>query len=101
MDPFVRVAKVAEVPPGTAKVFVIHGHPIALFHIEGSFHALSNVCLHRGGPVGEGDLDGPIVTCPLHGWEYDVRTGRNVANPSACLRVFPVRIEGEDVLVGL
>ena len=101
MDPFVRVAKVAEVPPGTAKVVVVHGYPVALFHVGESFHALSNVCLHRGGPIGEGDLDGAIVTCPLHGWEYDVRTGRNVANPAARLRVFPVRIEGEDVLVGL
>jgi nitrite reductase/ring-hydroxylating ferredoxin subunit len=97
----VRVAKVSEIPPGCAKVVVVLGHPVALFNVGGSFHAVSNVCLHRGGPIGEGTLDGPIVTCPVHGWEYDVRTGANVANPAARLRVFPVQVRGDEVLVGL
>lgn len=101
MPDLVRVAKVADVPPGSSKVVVVLGHPVALFNVEGSFHAVSNVCLHRGGPIGEGTLDGPIVTCPLHGWEYDVRTGRNVANPMARLRTYAVQVEGDDVLVGL
>ncbi len=96
----VRAAKVSEIPPGTAKVVVVLGHPVALFNVDGSFHAVSNVCLHRGGPVGEGTLAGPVVTCPMHGWEYDVRTGRNLANPAARLRTFPVKVDGDDVLVG-
>lgn len=100
MTDFVRVAKASEIPPGSSKVVVVLGQPVALFNVDGSFHAVSNVCLHRGGPIGEGILDGPIVTCPLHGWEYDVRTGKNVANPMARLRTFTVRLEGEDVLVG-
>lgn len=99
MGSFVRVAKVDEVPPGSSKVVVAGGHPVALFNVDGTFHALSNVCLHRGGPVGEGALDGTTVTCPLHGWEYDVRTGQNVTNPAARLRRFAVRVEGDDVLV--
>ena len=99
MTEFVRVAKASEVAPGTAKVVVVLGHPVALFNIDGSFHAISNVCLHRGGPVGEGSLDGPVVTCPLHGWEYDVRTGQNVQNPAARLRTFAVRLDGDYVLV--
>ncbi len=100
MVAFVRVAKTTDMPPGSGRVVVVQGHPVALFNIEGRFYALSNVCLHRGGPVGEGELDGPIVTCPMHGWEYDVRTGSNTINPSARLRTFEVRIEGDDVLVG-
>ncbi len=99
MAGFVRVASASEVPPGSAKVVVVLGHPVALFNVDGAFYAVSNVCLHRGGPVGEGSLDGPIVTCPNHGWEYDVRTGKNVANPVAGLRRFAVRVEGDDVLV--
>ena len=95
----VRVAKVFEIPMGSAKVVVVLGHPVAVFHLEDAFYAVSNVCLHRGGPIGEGALDGPVVTCPLHGWEYDVRTGKNVANPLARLRTYAVRIEGDDVLV--
>ena len=100
MTGFVRVAKVSEVAAGTAKVVVVQGHSVALFNVGGTFHAVSNVCLHRGGPIGEGALDGTIVTCPMHGWEYDVRTGANVGNPAARLRSFIVRIEGDDVLVG-
>lgn len=99
MDAFVRVAGTADVPPGTAKVVVVQGHPVALFNVEGRFHAVSNVCLHRGGPIGEGTLDGAVVTCPLHGWEYDVRTGANLANPAARLRTFRVRVDGDAVLV--
>jgi nitrite reductase/ring-hydroxylating ferredoxin subunit len=99
MGGFARVAKLHEVPPGGSKVVVVAGFPVALFNVEGRIYATSNVCLHRGGPVGEGFLDGSVVTCPLHGWEYDVRTGQNVANPVAKLRTFDVRIEGDDVLV--
>lgn len=100
MPTFVRVAAVSEVPPGTGKVVVVQGIPAALFNVDGTFHAVSNVCLHRGGPIGEGELGGPIVTCPLHGWEYDVRTGQNTTNPVARLRTFEVRVEGDDILVG-
>lgn len=99
MDAFVPMAKVSEVPPGSSKVVVVQGHPVALFNVDGTFYALSNVCLHRGGPVGEGTLDESTVTCPLHGWEYDIRTGKNVANPMARLKTYAVRVEGDDVLV--
>ncbi len=100
MPEFVRVARTSEMPPGSARVVVVLGIPVALFNVDGTFFAVSNVCLHRGGALGEGTLDGPIVTCPVHGWRYDVRTGRNVANPSARLRTHPVKLEGGDVLVG-
>lgn len=94
-----RVARASEIPVGTARVVVVLGHPVAVFHLPDGFYALSNVCLHRGGPVGEGTLDGAVVTCPLHGWEYDVRTGSNVANPAARLRTYEVRVAGDDVFV--
>ncbi len=94
-----RVASASEIPVGAARVVVVLGHPVALFHLPDGFCAVSNVCLHRGGPVGEGTLDGSVVTCPMHGWEYDVRTGKNVANPAARLRTYVVRVAGDDVLV--
>ncbi len=99
MDTAVAVGQVSEVPPGSSKVVVVQGHPVALFNVAGTFYALSNVCLHRGGPVGEGTLDETTVTCPLHGWEYDVRTGKNVANPMARLKTYAVRVEGGEILV--
>lgn len=100
MDPLVAAGKVSEIPPGTSRVLVVQGLPVALFNVDGTFYAVSHVCLHRGGPIGEGKLDGTTVTCPLHGWQYDVRTGRNLANPAARLRTFAVRVEGDVVLVG-
>ena len=93
------VAKVADVPPGTAKVVIVAGRPVALFNVGGTFYATDNVCLHRGGPVGEGTLEGTCVTCPWHGWEYDVRTGANLGNPTAMLRTYRVAVEGDDVTV--
>ncbi len=93
------VAKVAEIPPGAAKVAVVAGRPVAVFNVGGAFYATDNTCLHRGGPVGEGVLEGPVVTCPLHGWRYDVRTGQSFTNPAARLRTYRVVVEGGDVLV--
>ncbi len=96
---FVPVAAASEIPPGGSKVVVVAGHLVALFNVGGAFHAVSGVCLHRGGPVGEGELEGFVVTCPWHGWRYDVRSGENLANPAARLRTFPVKVEGGRVLV--
>ena len=96
---FVEVAKVRDIPPGEARVVVVAGHPLALFNAGGEFFALENTCLHRGGPIGEGVLENGVVTCPWHGWQYDVRTGENIVNPVARLRTFRVKVEGDAVLV--
>ncbi len=99
MADFTEVAGVADIPRGGSKVVVAAGHVIAVFNVAGTLYALSNTCLHRGGPVGEGELDGTVVTCPWHGWQYDVRTGRNLLNPAACLKAYPVKVEGDRILV--
>jgi len=99
MAEFVAVASTPEVPPGRSKVVVAAGQIIALFNVDGRFYAMSGTCLHRGGPVGEGELDGPIVTCPWHGWQYDVRTGQNVLNPMARLTSYTVKVENGAVFV--
>src|SRR2546427_10087979 len=100
MATFVRVAKTSDVPQGEGRVVVVQGHPVALFNVEGRFYAVSNVCLHRGGPIGEGMLDDAVVTCPNHGWEYAVRTGANLATPMTRLPTFDARIERDAVLAG-
>ena len=55
--------------------------------------------MHRGGPLGEGELDGKIVVCPWHGWRYDVTTGVNELNPSISVQKYQVKVEGDDLLV--
>lgn len=101
MPGFVKVAAVADVPPGSGKVVQADGRFLALFNVDGTFYALDNTCLHRGGPVGEGDLEGVVVTCPWHGFQYDVTTGRNVFDPDVGLETFPVRVADGDVEVAV
>ena len=99
MTSFVKVCKKTDVTAGTGKTVDVNGKTVALFNVDGNFHAVDNTCLHRGGPLGEGELDGKIVTCPWHGWRYDVTTGANELNPSVTVAKYEVKVEGEDVLV--
>ena len=88
MATFVKVGEVADVPPGSGKCVEVNGRQIALFNVGGTFHAIDNTCLHRGGPLAEGELDGTVVTCPWHGWQYDVTTGQNTMDESECVERF-------------
>jgi len=99
MGEFVRVAGTTEVKPGCGIVAEVQGKALAVFNIGGTFYAIDNTCVHRGGPLGEGDVEGSIVTCPWHGWQYDVTTGTCVANPAAQVERYEVKIEGADVKV--
>ena len=95
----VRVAAVADVPVGTGRVVEAGGRALALFNVDGTFHALDNACPHRGGPLGEGDLDGPIVVCPWHAWRWDVTTGVNANNPAVKVARLPVSVEAGAVFI--
>jgi nitrite reductase (NADH) small subunit len=95
----VKVADVGDIPAGELLVVEAAGKPIALANVDGTIHALSNACLHRGGPLGEGDLDGTTVICPWHGWRWDVRTGANANNPAIAVACFPVTVDGGAVYV--
>lgn len=97
----IRVATAREIPPGEGRVFEAAGKTLAIFNVEGRFYAIDNSCAHRGGPLGEGELEGVIVRCPWHGWRWDVATGANVNNPALKMACFPVTVEGEAVLVEL
>lgn len=99
MADFVTVAKVSDVKEGEGKVIEVNGKTIALFNVEGKFHAIDNTCKHAGGPLGEGICDGSVVTCPWHGWKYDVTTGVNVGNPQVKMDKFEVKVEGDEVKV--
>jgi len=101
MAEFVKVAEVGDLAPGQGRVVEVNGKSIALFNVGGRFHAMDNTCRHRGGPLGEGDLEGSVVTCPWHGWQYDVTTGANKANPAIKVEIYPVRVEGAEVKVAV
>jgi nitrite reductase/ring-hydroxylating ferredoxin subunit len=96
---FARAGKTAEVAQGTIREFQVDGKVIAVAHVGGMFYAISNTCLHNGGPLGEGPLEGNIVTCPWHGWEYDVTTGKLRQNATVGVSCYRVEVRGDDIFV--
>lgn len=101
MANFVTAGQVSDVPPGTARCVTVGGKELALFNIDGTFYVIDNTCLHRGGPLAEGELDGTVVTCPWHGWQYDVTTGVNVMDDAQRVQRYDVRVEGGEVLIAV
>jgi nitrite reductase (NADH) small subunit len=101
MSEFVRAIAVADLPPGQAAEITVAGQAIALFNIDGTFHALANRCPHRGGPLGQGFVDGSQVSCPWHNWTFDVTTGENVAGPDLKVARYEVKVEDEHVCLKL
>jgi nitrite reductase (NADH) small subunit len=98
---FHPVGSAEETPPGTNRPVAVEGRAVALFNVDGTFYAIDGTCLHRGGPVGEGDLEETTVTCPWHGWQYDVTTGRNLMDPDIGLTKHEVKVEDGVVMVAL
>jgi nitrite reductase/ring-hydroxylating ferredoxin subunit len=95
----IKIASRADIPAGTGKVVDAGGKQIALFNVEGKFYAIDNTCKHRGGPLGEGELDGTSVVCPWHGWEYDVTTGKNLDDENVRVGCYAVKLEGDDIII--
>ena len=101
MSPLVKAAKKQDITPGTGVVSECQGKAVAIFNVGGNFFATQNACPHRGGPLGEGELEGTVVTCPWHAWRFDVATGINADNPKLKIACYPVTVEGDDVLVNI
>jgi nitrite reductase (NADH) small subunit len=100
MAKLLKIAKTKDVPLGQAAAFTIEGQKIALFNVEGTYHAIGDTCTHRGGPLSEGDVQGTRVTCPWHGADFDLKTGA-VLGPPAQKGVpsYKVVVEGDDIKV--
>lgn len=99
---FIEVATLAEVPPGERLFVEIDANPIVVFNIAGQLFAIADLCSHDDGPLGEGDLDGYEVSCPRHGAEFDVRTGKALSLPAVVdIPAYPVRVVNGRVEIGL
>lgn len=99
MPGFVKLASLDEVPPGAAIEVEHDGRVYAIFNVEGEIHVMDGICPHQGGPLAEGEVVDCVVTCPWHGWQFDIRTGQGLLSTRVKQPVFPVKIEGRDVLV--
>lgn len=99
---FVRLASRAEMPkPGEAKEFSVDGRTICVANVNGRLAAMDNVCIHRGGPLGQGTIERGKVVCPWHGWEFNPFTGEANHNSHQRMVVFVLRFEAEDIWIDL
>ena len=101
MGELIRIAGTADVKPGAGMVAEVNGKAIAVFNVDGAFYAIDNTCVHRGGPLGVGDVVGAVVACPWHKWEFNVKMGACINNPSATVTAYQVTVEGSDLNVRL
>jgi nitrite reductase/ring-hydroxylating ferredoxin subunit len=95
----IRIASRGEIPEGSGRSIEVGGRKVALFHLDGAFHAIAGECIHQGAPLGEGKLEGRTVVCPWHEWRFDVITGASESIPGARQEVLPVEVEGDDIYV--
>jgi NAD(P)H-dependent nitrite reductase small subunit len=98
---FVSIATTDDIPVGEGRVIAVRNREIALFNVGGAFYALENTCCHRGGPLGDGTLEGNTVTCPWHMWQFDIATGACANSPGDHVRTYDVIVEGDAVKVRL
>lgn len=98
---FVPVGRVGDFAPGAGRMVVVSGRHVALFRLGDEFFALDNMCLHRGGPLCDGEIANGIVTCPWHGWSFEVRTGTMVQDPRVGVSKHAVQISGDEISVQL
>jgi nitrite reductase (NADH) small subunit len=106
---------VAELPPGTRTTVKAFGATVAIFNVEGQLFALSNHCPHHGGPLCHGRIsgtalpsrpyeyrygrEGRVLTCPWHGWEFDIESGRTMFDPSVQVKVYEAHVEDDEIVV--
>lgn len=102
MAEFVRAARLADVPVGTALGVVVAEVPVALYNVEGEIYATHDICSHALAHLSQGKLDGATIECPLHGAKFDVRTGRNLRFPAVVpVKRYEVKLEGDEVWVAV
>ena len=101
MTESVQVAQLQDIPPGSCREVAAAGRVVALFNVDGKLYAVDGVCPHAGGPLGAGSLQDTVVTCPWHGWQFDVTTGQHCLNSNIQHPTFAVRVENDLVYVEL
>src|SRR5215813_1712824 len=99
--PYVKVGLLSRVPAGSVIEASVGEKRYAICNVDGQIHALAGTCPHRGGPLGQGAVNGGNLTCPWHAWEFDCRTGTNDYDPAVRVATFPVRVLGDDILIDI
>lgn len=98
---FIEVCALKDIPPGTSRAVRAGAADVAIFNMDGALHAMENSCLHAGASLAGGTLCGNVVSCPAHGWRYNVTTGALIVAPAMRVRTFPVEVNDGKVMVGM
>lgn len=95
----IRIGPLAQLPPGSATHFITGEEAIAICNVAGQLYAMDGICPHSGGPLGHGALEGHLLACPFHAWEFDCRTGTSGVDDHLQLATYPVMVKDGDVFV--
>lgn len=100
MEIYTKVAKTGDIPTGSRKRIEVGEQKITIFNIEDRFYAIHDTCPHKKtAPLVRGTLDGIGIKCPNHGYRFDLQTGECNVSPDYNARVFPLKVEGEDISI--
>jgi nitrite reductase (NADH) small subunit len=94
-----KIAGPNEIVDGGSKIVTVAGHSIAVFRINNQYFAITNTCLHRGGPLGEGEVKNYEVTCPWHGWKFNLSDGSFALIPTLKVRTYVVKETSDGVFI--
>jgi nitrite reductase/ring-hydroxylating ferredoxin subunit len=102
MTDFIKVASVDDLEDGELMPVEVDGEPVCLAKVDGEICAFTDDCTHIGGPLNEGELDGEVLTCPWHGAQFNVRTGKVLRGPARQdIQTYAVRIDNNDIFVSI
>lgn len=97
----VKIGPLAQLPPGSAVHVLVDEEAVAVCNVGGQIYAMDGICPHSGGPLGHGALEGHMLACPFHAWEFDCRTGASPVDDYLKLATYPVRVESGEIFVEL
>ncbi|MDO8494711.1 MAG: non-heme iron oxygenase ferredoxin subunit [Deltaproteobacteria bacterium] len=101
MSKEIEVAKVSDIPVGSAKQVEVEGEPVAIFNVDGNFYALHDTCSHAQASLSEGWVEDGAVSCPLHGATFNLKTGAGTMPAPTGVKVYQLKIEGDSIKVVL
>lgn len=101
MTTSVPLINASEIPVGEGREVVAAGRIFAVFNLNGTFQVLDGICPHAGGPLGKGQVIGDTVTCPWHGWQFDISSGQHCLNETLCQQRFPAEVVDNMVTIWL
>ena len=102
MTDFIRVARTNDLEDGELMAVEVDSEPVCLAKVDGTIYAFTDDCTHIGGPLNEGELDGDMLTCPWHGAQFNVRTGKVLRGPARQdIQTYPVKVDNDDIFVSI